>query len=190
MNATVLVAKHLQVSHWQVTRVEEWAKVLFAVIKGLGARFVSKRVLKMERKEVTHSEYCSAIAKKVNERSKDYNQAAYSYLTAAIWAKKEGETRVYINGGKGKGFGCFIAYAHEHESGGGSVRYDVKSYIQDWMREIVEEVNKEYKLAPTPQKAELVSNDALTSYVTEMCWQCHYNVGVPSFNGLCVSCVD
>lgn len=48
MNTAVAIAKHLKVNHWQVTRVEEWAKVFFAVVKGLGARFVSKKVVKME----------------------------------------------------------------------------------------------------------------------------------------------
>jgi hypothetical protein len=45
MNVTITIAKHLQVNHWQITRVEEWAKVLFAVVKGLGSRFVSKKVI-------------------------------------------------------------------------------------------------------------------------------------------------
>lgn len=187
MNTAVAIAKHLKVSHWQVTRIEEWAKVFFAVVKGLGARFVSKKIAKVEKREVTHYEYCSLIAKKVNEHSKEYNQSACAYLTAALWSKKEGETRVYINGGKGKGYGCFVAFA-EGDEGKAVVRYEVKSYIQDWMRGIVDEVKNEVTLVPV--KAELVSNDMLTSKAEEMCWQCHYNVGVPSLNGLCVSCVD
>jgi hypothetical protein len=53
MNAAIQIAKHLKVSHWQVTRVEEWTKVLFAVVKGLGARFVSKKVMTQQRRLLT-----------------------------------------------------------------------------------------------------------------------------------------
>lgn len=48
MNAAIAIAKHFKVNHWQVTRVEEWAKAFFAVVKELGARFVSKKVAKVE----------------------------------------------------------------------------------------------------------------------------------------------
>ena len=45
MNAVIKIAKHLNVSHWAITKVEEWSKVLFAVVKGIGGRFVSKKVV-------------------------------------------------------------------------------------------------------------------------------------------------
>jgi hypothetical protein len=46
MNA--VIAQHLNVAESAIVRVEEWANVIFAVVRGLGARFVSKRVTKME----------------------------------------------------------------------------------------------------------------------------------------------
>lgn len=48
MNAVAAVASHLNVVESAVVRVEEWANCLFAVVKGLGARFVSKKVIKVE----------------------------------------------------------------------------------------------------------------------------------------------
>lgn len=39
------IAQHLNVAESAIVRVEMWANVVFAVVKGLGARFVSKKVL-------------------------------------------------------------------------------------------------------------------------------------------------
>lgn len=46
---TAAVARHLNVAESAIVRVEEWAHVLFVVVKGLGARFVSKKVVKVEQ---------------------------------------------------------------------------------------------------------------------------------------------
>lgn len=46
MNAQI--ASHLNVAESAILRVEEWAHVLFAVVKGLGARFVSKKVVEVK----------------------------------------------------------------------------------------------------------------------------------------------
>lgn len=43
------IAQHLNVTESAIIRVEEWANVIFAVVRGLGARFVSKKVVKMEK---------------------------------------------------------------------------------------------------------------------------------------------
>lgn len=48
MNTVTAVANHLNVVESAIVRVEEWANCLFAVVKGLGARFVSKKVVKVE----------------------------------------------------------------------------------------------------------------------------------------------
>lgn len=53
MNAAIAIAKHFKINQCQIIKIEEWAKVFFAVIKGLGARFVSKRVVKMEMEAKT-----------------------------------------------------------------------------------------------------------------------------------------
>lgn len=39
------IAKHLNIVQSEVLRIEEWANCLFVVVKGLGARFVSKKVM-------------------------------------------------------------------------------------------------------------------------------------------------
>lgn len=46
MNAAI--AQHLNVTESAIVKIEEWANVLFCVVKGIGARFVSKKVVKME----------------------------------------------------------------------------------------------------------------------------------------------
>lgn len=47
MNAQI--AKHLNILESAIIRVEEWSKVFFVVARGIGARFVSKKVAtKME----------------------------------------------------------------------------------------------------------------------------------------------
>jgi hypothetical protein len=49
MNASQIaqIATSLNVSPNQIKRAEEWKNVLFVVVQGKGARFVSKKVLKM-----------------------------------------------------------------------------------------------------------------------------------------------
>jgi hypothetical protein len=57
MTTTTAVANKLNVIESAITRVEEWAHVLFVVVKGLGARFVSKRVIrKMELEKLDGSD--------------------------------------------------------------------------------------------------------------------------------------
>jgi len=48
MNAAI--AQHLNILESAIVKVEEWANVLFVVAKGIGARFVSKKVVKVEVK--------------------------------------------------------------------------------------------------------------------------------------------
>jgi hypothetical protein len=46
--ATAAIAKHLNIAEALIAEVQEWAHVLWVRVKGVGARFVSKRVAKME----------------------------------------------------------------------------------------------------------------------------------------------
>lgn len=39
------IAQHLQVSPNQIIKVEEWKNCYFVVVKGVGGRFVSKKVV-------------------------------------------------------------------------------------------------------------------------------------------------
>ena len=82
------VAAHLNLEVSQVLRVEEWPHVLFAVIAGRGGRFVSKKVLEMQ-KEYTAYEVAEAIANLINESDSIYQ--------AKVWNKLEGEVRVYVS---------------------------------------------------------------------------------------------
>lgn len=44
--ATAQIASYLNIAEAAIARVEEWAHVLFVVAKGIGARFVSKKIVK------------------------------------------------------------------------------------------------------------------------------------------------
>lgn len=47
-NQIAQIATALNVSPNQIKRAEEWKNVLFVVVQGKGARFVSKKVIKMD----------------------------------------------------------------------------------------------------------------------------------------------
>lgn len=46
--ATAAIANHLNVAAEAITEVQEWARVLWVRIKGVGARFVSKKVVEVK----------------------------------------------------------------------------------------------------------------------------------------------
>jgi hypothetical protein len=46
---TLIIAQHLNIAQTAITKVESWANCLFVVAKGIGARFVSKQILKAEK---------------------------------------------------------------------------------------------------------------------------------------------
>lgn len=52
------IAQHLNIIESAILRIEEWAKVLFVVVKGIGARFVSKKVLKMNLTKEQFAKAC------------------------------------------------------------------------------------------------------------------------------------
>lgn len=43
------IAQHLNILESAIVRIEEWAKVLFVVVRGVGGRFVSKKVAKVKK---------------------------------------------------------------------------------------------------------------------------------------------
>ena len=49
MTNTAAIATKLNVLESAIVRIEEWANVLFCVVKGLGARFVSKKVVEVKK---------------------------------------------------------------------------------------------------------------------------------------------
>lgn len=48
MNATAAIAQKLNVVEAAILEIQEWASVLWVRVAGLGARFVSKKVVKMD----------------------------------------------------------------------------------------------------------------------------------------------
>ena len=48
MNATTAIANHLNVAADAIAEIQEWASVLWVRVRGLGARFVSKKVMTVD----------------------------------------------------------------------------------------------------------------------------------------------
>ncbi len=171
MTTATAIAQNLNVAESAILRVEEWANVFFAVVKGLGARFVSKKATAMVKESISGAEFAAAIASKVRGTF----TPSTGKLQTAFWGKKEGESRVYFKTDKGGDCG-FIAVA----TADGEITYRVKNYIFEVVDTAITELQQQYDVKP----AQLVSRDALTQQV---CRQCHYNVA--QFGGLCASCV-
>jgi ribosomal protein L24E len=74
MNAAV--AQHLNVAESAIVRIEEWAHVLFVVCKKLGARFVSKKVIKVEQRQPKEVRWTvqghQAVAKQLTKETAKY----------------------------------------------------------------------------------------------------------------------
>lgn len=86
-----LIAAKLNVLEAAIVRVEEWTHVLFVVVKGLGARFVSKKVIKEDKKVelVTRLELANLIKQSID-------------CDVKIWDKSG--VRCYLSN-KGKDYG-------------------------------------------------------------------------------------
>jgi hypothetical protein len=67
--ATAAIASRLNVAASAIVEVQEWARVLWVRIKGVGARFVSKKVVEDKVMEVVETalETAVRIAKRQNE---------------------------------------------------------------------------------------------------------------------------
>ena len=109
MNAAI--AQHLNVTESAIIEVQEWARVLWVRVKGLGARFVSKKVAKMEgtEKQIKWAESIKAdFLRKLKNGQRgplalsesDYNavvEAANNRRTSAAWwidRRFDGNTRM------------------------------------------------------------------------------------------------
>lgn len=75
---TAAIARHLNIVESAITRCEEWASVLFVVIKGLGARFVSKKIM---------TEWTGT--KKQIAWAKDIKANTLSRLSDIVWSEIE-----------------------------------------------------------------------------------------------------
>jgi hypothetical protein len=105
--ATAAIANHLNVDASAITEVQEWARVLWVRVKGLGARFVSKKVVEvkpvfdleaeLERREKEAEQNAEKAAHLVSEIMDALPQwaaasAQYGNLFSAAIEIIEGET--------------------------------------------------------------------------------------------------
>lgn len=137
MNAQI--AQHLNVAETAILEVQEWAKVLWVRVRGIGARFVSKKVVKVEKKLVSSKEGALILAQMVNGK---------------VWDKKEGEVRVYV----GKGY---LRVAPETASTS-QVQYFCKSYEIPAVKPSVEAFNELYTVSASvgePKQRILMQED-------------------------------
>jgi hypothetical protein len=112
MNTTA-IAQHLNVAAEAIVEIQEWARVLWVRVKGLGARFVSKKVA--EVKTVEAVETTKNIKKQVSislttDEKMDLSREKLAAkianeltCTARVWAKS-GKVRVYLSH-RGKDYG-------------------------------------------------------------------------------------
>lgn len=151
------IAQHLNVSESAILKIEEWKNVLFAVVRGLGGRFISKKVTQTMQTEL-ESGY--ELADKIADAIED-SDTIYS---ASLWNKKAGETRIYVSYSSKKGKkDC--GYIRVMDSG------EIYRHLtlQAGTIEALYEDLKSLKVKQAPVK--LTSSDPLTQIVEE-CWEC------------------
>jgi len=124
MNAAI--AQHLNVAESAIVRIEEWAHVLFVVCKKLGARFVSKKVVKVEKTQIGFKDAAKALASSLSVAGKK----------AKFWDKKEGECRIYTQYG-------YLRIAPETDKSS-QVQYFTKSYEISELQPFVNAFNETY----------------------------------------------
>lgn len=149
MNATLTnqVAQHLQVAADAIARIEEWANCLFAVVRGMGARFVSKKIaMTTQPKTITAYDYAAELAKMITDRTKSYN--------AKVWQKSD-KVRVYVNMLNGKGVGY---YGVEN----GLITFNAKSYVDTECEPLIDELIEKYdgfEIVSTPSPVSVSRKD-------------------------------
>lgn len=140
MNAalTTQVAQHLQIAADAIARIEEWAHCLFVVARGVGARFVSKKIaMNAQKKPITYGELANEITSEINTRyHNEWRREVSGYFTAKTWMGQSGEVRVYC----GK-YG-FIRVSNDGVSTG-----FLKSYAQPLADPIVAELLEKFEVS-------------------------------------------
>ncbi|MEM9214021.1 MAG: hypothetical protein AAGD25_06700 [Cyanobacteria bacterium P01_F01_bin.150] len=98
MNTTA-IARHLNVVESAIKEIRDFwtwtgGRVLLVIVKGLGTRFVSKKVVK---EEVSGKDFLSRFISKWNSsQGTEWNSMAGGFVKARLWDKKEGELRIYF----------------------------------------------------------------------------------------------
>lgn len=142
MNATLAnqVARHLQVTADAIARIEEWANCLFAVVRGMGARFVSKKIMGTisdTKTPINYGDLANKITDEINTRyHNEWRREVSGYFSAKTWTGKPGEARVYC----GK-YG-FIRVSNDGVSTG-----FLKSYAQPLADSVVAELLEKFEIS-------------------------------------------
>lgn len=165
MNAAI--ATKLNVLESAIIRIEEWANVMFVVVRGLGGRFVSKKVVvQMTEKKITTQ---SAIAAGGSYWAKGDRERVYFELESLVemtnsQKRKHAGTKIY--------FDCTDGKIYSDRLG--------SDYVKAAIREIRERATVES-----------------SAIVTETKKQCCFNCGVSglkllggSLGLLCPDCYD
>jgi len=149
MNAAI--AQHLNILESAIVKVEEWANVLFVVAKGIGARFVSKKVAKVEKQLISGLEYAEKLAALWNQTiGSEWHSKAAGFVKATLWMKKADEIRVYF------GDGCFsLKQASNAEIVGGLQGF--KYGIGDQVKALIAQLSQEFKCDRLKPKAQNVA---------------------------------
>jgi hypothetical protein len=96
MNTTA-IAQHLNVAAEAIVEIQEWARVLWVRVKGLGARFVSKKVLKAmngSEKQVAWAEQIKAdalVKVALSVKQGFHSQQQYEALVATAESKVDAQ---------------------------------------------------------------------------------------------------
>jgi hypothetical protein len=134
--ATAAIASHLNIAETIIASVEEWAHVLFVRFIGRRPRFVSKKVVEMDRQLVSAKEAAQKMA---------------AIVGGKVWDKKPGEVRVYVaNTNNG-----YLRFAPE-TADRSQIQYFMKSYDIPKVKAAVEAFNATYEISASvaPSAAE------------------------------------
>lgn len=116
------VANHLKVIKESILEIQEWANVLWVRIQGLGCRFVSKKVVKMEKTKISTIKAAEKIAALLKAEGRK----------ASVWTKKG--VRVYTTHG-------YLEIGVE-TADKSQIRYFTKSYEIKELEPIVKTFNQ------------------------------------------------
>jgi hypothetical protein len=71
---TAAIANHLNVAEAAIAEIQEWARVLWVRVRGMGARFVSKKVVKMEVQGIIVEEKAWGLVTDSDSFTQDWNR--------------------------------------------------------------------------------------------------------------------
>jgi hypothetical protein len=154
MNANQIsqIATSLNVSPNQIKRAEEWANVLFVVVQGKGARFVSKKVVSMTQL-ISGLEFAQKLQTLWNQsKGSEWNKLAGGFVKARLWDKKADEIRVYF----GDGYFSIKEIGGEFKAGYFGFKYGIQAEVVT----LIKVLKEDFKLASLkPEKVKVLRNE-------------------------------